>query len=169
MFVRHFKFSDGSSLLKGPHISSFSHLTTHHPVRNCQRSSDPPVRVPMAYAIGRFSDIARPPGGRLKMGHGVAFPPEPRAQSLLSWHYPGTSAHIRPYPAIKKIKNVPGSLSPPPNWRSLAKFADQNPPPSRPDPAFGNWMANMRSKNSLFHPVAWHGQARPGRSGKPPV
>ena len=42
------------------------HLTTHHPVINCKCSSDPPVRVPVAYAIRRLCDIVCPPGGRTK-------------------------------------------------------------------------------------------------------
>jgi hypothetical protein len=48
-------------------FSQFSHLTTPHPMRKYPSSSVPPVRVLVAYAIRRFCDIVRPPGGRLKL------------------------------------------------------------------------------------------------------
>ena len=143
-----------------------SHLTTHHPVINFQRSSDLAVRVPMAYAIRRFCDIARPTGGPLGP---KAESPKPRLKpGNLSGQSPATSGYIRQYPAIKKLKKVPDSLSQPSNSRLLAKFADQNPQHFRTDPAFGNGMANMRLKNSEFRPVAWNGQPNPDRSCKPP-
>jgi len=38
-------------------------LTTHRSMRSYPSSSGYPVRMHMAYAIGRFFDIPRPPGG----------------------------------------------------------------------------------------------------------
>jgi len=43
----------------------FPHLTTHQPMLYSASSLDLPVQVPMAYAIRKFCDIVRPPGGRL--------------------------------------------------------------------------------------------------------
>jgi len=78
-------------------ISANPHLTTHHPVRNCQCSSDLPVRVMVVYAIrrtvrqstfgdGGFFDIVCPPGGRLKMSIGCsASPPSLKPSPLFQF------------------------------------------------------------------------------------
>ena len=66
-------------------FSPIFHLTTLHPMRKYPSSSDPPVRVPVAYASRRLCDIVRPPGGRLK------FPPTIRVARLA----PKTRSPIR--------------------------------------------------------------------------
>ena len=83
--------------------SAVSHLTTHHPVRNCKRSSDLPVRVPVAHAIRRFRDLFCPPGERLKMriGSQSLRPRAPTETGKLIWSFSG---YIRVHPANKKIK-----------------------------------------------------------------
>ena len=110
-------------------ISENSHLTTHHPVRNCQRSSDPPVRVPMAYAIGRFSDIPLTPARRtFKNGSRGFFPssaqsPEPLILAL--------SAYIRAYPPLsghKKNKKCPGLPLPAPQWAVFGEIRGSKSP-----------------------------------------
>ena len=58
-----------------------SHLTTHHPVRNLKSSSAPPVRVLLAYAIRRFFEIPRLPGGRLRIRIGLQSPEENPTES----------------------------------------------------------------------------------------